>query len=91
MVGLTLPFDPLTDEDRAAWFDWQVNRLRDWALWGALEARSFPADRRDADLMHAYTHHRATCARCCEAMGLDSVELHNMVECEVARATGRIM
>lgn len=42
---------PLTDEDRAAWFDWQVNRRRDWALWGALEALSFPQDRRDAELI----------------------------------------
>ncbi len=42
---------PLTDADRAAWFDWQVNRNRDWALWGALERWSFPADRRDAELL----------------------------------------
>lgn len=51
-----LPAAPLTEEDRAAWFDWQVNRRRDWALWGALEALSFPQDRRDAQLMHAWTH-----------------------------------
>jgi hypothetical protein len=44
--------EPLTDEDRAAWFDWQVNRSRDLRLWGALE-RSFESDRRDADLMFA--------------------------------------
>lgn len=42
---------PLTDEDRAAWFDWQVNRKRDWSLWGALERRSAESDQRDADLM----------------------------------------
>ena len=42
--------EPLTEEDRAAWFDWQVNRGRDLRLWGALE-RSFESDRRDADLM----------------------------------------
>lgn len=42
---------PWTEEDRAAWFDWQVNRNRDLQLWGALERISWPADRRDADLM----------------------------------------
>jgi hypothetical protein len=50
-----LPPEPLTDEDRAAWFDWQVSRrrewVRDWLLWGALENLSFASDRRDATLM----------------------------------------
>jgi hypothetical protein len=51
--------DPLTEEDRAAWFDWQVNRRRNWALWGSLEAYSFNADRRDADLMFGWEDAKA--------------------------------
>jgi len=46
-----LEVEPLTDEDRAAWFDWQVNRSRDLRLWGALERVSFASDRADAALM----------------------------------------
>lgn len=46
-----LPSWHLTEEDRAAWFEWQVSPRRDWLLWGALERLSFPADRRDAEVM----------------------------------------
>lgn len=42
---------PPTDCDFAIWFDWQVNRERDWRLWSALKRRSEESDRRDADLM----------------------------------------
>lgn len=47
----SLPAWHLTDEDRAAWFEWQVSPNRDWLLWDALERLSFAADRRDAQLM----------------------------------------
>lgn len=48
--------EPLTEADRAAWFDWQVNRRRSIRLWGQLERLSFPQDRRDAEVMLQLTH-----------------------------------
>ena len=41
----------LTEEDRAAWFDWQVNPSRDWQLWEALERISVQSDESDAHLV----------------------------------------
>lgn len=54
-----MSLEDLTEEDRAAWFDWQVNRRRDWLLWGALERVSFPADRSAAAMLYGLESMRA--------------------------------
>lgn len=58
----------LTDEDRAAWFDWQVNRSRDWRLWGALERLSPLSDAIDAALMSCAQEYRSTHGKDCSFM-----------------------
>jgi len=55
----------LTDEDRAAWFDWQVNRNRNWLLWGALERISPESDHQDAQLMSVAQYYRKTHGKDC--------------------------
>ncbi len=65
MVGARMKsrarFEPLTEEDQDAWFDWQLNLHRSRNLWAALANLSFAADRRDAELFWGWEYAKAAC------------------------------